>query len=160
VKTLLVTILITLVATVAAAAAAAGPTRLQTTPIGRLPFPERGFVIDLPDGVTASRGAFRVTENGRRVENVDVAALGTAGISYGTVLAIDTSQSMKGAPLSSALAAGRSFVAHRAAGQQIGLGIRRTGSRPATPRIRCRRADSPVLALTGSGVRDAHLRRA
>jgi len=48
VKTLLVTILITLVATVAAAAAAAGPTRLQTTPIGRLPFPERGFVIDLP----------------------------------------------------------------------------------------------------------------
>jgi tight adherence protein B len=121
VKTLLVTILITLVATVAATVAAAGPTRLQTTPIGRLPFPERGFVIDLPDGVTAARGAFRVTENGRRVENVDVAALGTAGISYGTVLAIDTSLSMKGAPLIAALAAGRSFVAHRAAGQQIGV---------------------------------------
>jgi len=78
-------------------------------------------VVDLPDGITAPRGAFRVTENGRRVEQLDVAALGTAGISYGTVLAIDTSQSMKGAPLSSALAAGRSFVAHRAAGQQIGL---------------------------------------
>ena len=120
-KTLLVTILITLVATVAATVAAAGPTRLQTTPIGRLPFPERGFVIDLPDGVTAARGAFRVTENGRRVENVDVAALGTAGISYGTVLAIDTSLSMKGAPLMAALAAGRSFVAHRAAEQQIGV---------------------------------------
>jgi tight adherence protein B len=121
VKTLLVTILITLVATVVATVAAAGPTRLQTTPIGRLPFPERGFVIDLPDGVTAARGAFRVTENGRRVENADVAALGTAGISYGTVLAIDTSLSMKGAPLIAALAAGRSFVAHRAAGQQIGV---------------------------------------
>ena len=120
-KTLLVTILITLVATVAATVAAAGPDQLQTTPIGRLPFPERGFVIDLPDGVTAARGAFRVTENGRRVENVDVAALGTAGISYGTVLAIDTSLSMKGAPLMAALAAGRSFVAHRAAGQQIGV---------------------------------------
>ena len=104
----------------AATAAAAGPTRLQTTPIGRLPFPERGFVIDLPDGVTSSRGAFRVTENGRRVENVDVAALGTAGISYGTVLAIDTSLSMKGAPLIAALAAGRSFVA-----------IERPGSRSA-----------------------------
>jgi tight adherence protein B len=121
VKTLLVTILITLVATLAATAATAGPDQLQTTPVGRLPFPERGFVIDLPDGVTASRGAFRVTENGRRVENVDVAALGTAGISYGTVLAIDTSLSMKGAPLMAALAAGRSFVAHRAAGQQIGV---------------------------------------
>jgi tight adherence protein B len=121
VKTLLVTILITLVATVAATAATAAPDQLQTTPVGRLPFPERGFVIDLPDGVTASRGAFRITENGRRVENVDVDALGTAGISYGTVLAIDTSLSMKGAPLLAALSAGRSFVAHRAAGQQIGV---------------------------------------
>ena len=120
-KAALVTILLTLVAAVAAAAAVAGPTRLQTTPIGRLPFPERGLVVDLPDGVTATRGAFRVTENGRRVEDLEVAALGTAGISYGTVLAIDTSLSMKGAPLVSALAAGRSFVAHRAAGQQIGL---------------------------------------
>ena len=120
-KPALVTILLTLVAAVAAAAAAAGPTRLQTTPIGRLPFPERGLVVDLPDGVTASRGAFHVTENGRRVEDLEVAALGTARISYGTVLAIDTSLSMKGAPLISALAAGRSFVAHRAAGQQIGL---------------------------------------
>ena len=120
-KAVLVTMLVALVATVAAAAAAAGPTQLQSTPVGRLPFPQRGLVVDLPDGTTAPPGAFRVTENGRRVEQLDVAALGTAGISYGTVLAIDTSLSMKGAPLSSALAAGRSFVAHRAPGQQIGL---------------------------------------
>jgi tight adherence protein B len=121
VKAVLVTILLALVAAVAAAASAASGTPLQTTPVSRLPFPERGFVVDLPDGVTVSRRAFRITENGRPVEDVDVAALGTAGISYGTVLAIDSSLSMKGAPLSSALAAGRSFVAHRAAGQQIGL---------------------------------------
>jgi hypothetical protein len=159
VKTLLVTILITLVATLAATAAAAGPEELQTTPVGRLPFPERGFVIDLPDGVTASRGAFRVTENGRRVENVDVAALGTAGISYGTVLAIDTSLSMKGAPLIAALAAGRSFVAHRAAGQQIGV-VAFDG------RIRVLRRPGPddgqltrLFSGARSGIRDAHLRR-
>ena len=120
-KAVLVTILIALLATVAAAGSAASGTPLQTTPVSRLPFPERGFVVDLPDGVTVSRRAFRITENGRPVEDVDVAALGTAGISYGTVLAIDSSVSMKGGPLSSALAAGRSFVAHRAAGQQIGL---------------------------------------
>ena len=120
-KPLLVTILLALVAALAVVASAASGTPLQTTPVSRLPFPERGFVVDLPDGVAVSRQAFRVTENGRPVEDVDVAALGTAGISYGTVLAIDSSLSMKGAPLSSALAAGRSFVAHRAAGQQIGL---------------------------------------
>lgn len=120
-KAVLITILLALVAALAAAGSAASSTPLQTTPVSRLPFPERGFVVDLPDGVTVSRRAFGITENGRPVEDVDVAALGTAGISYGTVLAIDSSLSMKGAPLSSALAAGRSFVAHRAAGQQIGL---------------------------------------
>ena len=118
----LVTFLVALVAAVGAAAAgAAGPPQLQPTPVARLPFPERGFVVDLPPGVTASAGAFRVTENGRPVRNVDVAALGSAGISYGTILAIDTSLSMQGAPLTSALAAGRSFVAHAAPGQQVGL---------------------------------------
>ena len=159
-KPLLVTILLALVAALAAAASAASGTPLQTTPVSRLPFPERGFVVDLPDGVAVSRQAFRVTENGRPVEDVDVAALGTAGISYGTVLAIDTSLSMKGAPLSSALAAGRSFVAHRAAGQQIGL-VAFDG------RVRVlRRPGSDAAELTrllsrspGVGLRDAHLRR-
>lgn len=117
----LLTFMVALVAAVGAAGAGAAGQQLQTTPVARLPFPERGFVVDLPPGVTASAHAFRVTENGRPVEHVDVAALGTAGISYGTVLAIDTSLSMQGAPLTSALAAGRSFVAHAAAGQQIGL---------------------------------------
>jgi tight adherence protein B len=117
---LLLLLLAAAAATATGAALGAGEP-LETSPVGRLRFPERGFVVDLPPGVVASRGAFRVTENGQPVEDVDVAALGTAGINYGTVLAIDTSLSMKGAPLLAALAAGRSFVAHRASGQQIGL---------------------------------------
>lgn len=120
-KRLVLTLLLAAVAATAASAARAAGEPLQTTPVGRLPFPERGYVVDLPPGMAVSRSAFRVTENGRPVENVDVAALGTAGINYGTVLAIDTSLSMKGEPLTAALAAGRSFVAHRANGQQIGL---------------------------------------
>jgi tight adherence protein B len=115
-----------LVAAVAATAAGAAPARaagepLQTAQVGRLPFPERGYVVDLPPGLVASRNAVRVTENGKPVEHVDVAPLGAAGINYGTVLAIDTSLSMKGKPLTEALSAARSFVAHRASGQQIGL---------------------------------------
>ncbi|HET7806971.1 MAG TPA: vWA domain-containing protein, partial [Gaiellaceae bacterium] len=120
-RRLVLTLLLAAVAATAAGAARAAGEPLETTPVGRLPFPERGYVVDLPPGMAVSRSAFRVTENGRPVENVDVAALGTAGINYGTVLAIDTSLSMKGEPLTAALAAGRSFVAHRANGQQIGL---------------------------------------
>ncbi len=120
-RRLVLALLLAVVAATAAGAAHAAGEPLQTTPVGRLPFPERGFVVDLPPGIVASRGAFHVTENGRAVQNVDVAALGTAGINYGTVLAIDTSLSMKGEPLTAALAAGRSFVAHRAHDQQIGL---------------------------------------
>ena len=66
-KPLLVTILLALVAALAAAASAASGTPLQTTPVSRLPFPERGYVVDLPDGVAVSSRAFRVTENGRPV---------------------------------------------------------------------------------------------
>ena len=120
-RRLALALLLAAVAATATAAARAADQPLQTTPIGRLPFPERGFVVDLPTGQQVSRTAFRVTENGRPVENVDISALGTAGISYGTVLAIDTSLSMKGKPLLAALEAGRSFVAHRTPGQQIGL---------------------------------------
>jgi tight adherence protein B len=109
------------VAATAAGAARAAGDPLQTTQVGRLPFPERGYVVDLPPGTVASRSAFHVTENGKPVENVDVSALGAAGINYGTVLAIDTSLSMKGEPLLGALSAARSFVTHRASGQQIGL---------------------------------------
>jgi len=121
VRRILLTILVAAVAATATGTGLAAGEPLQTTPVGRLPFPERGYVVDLPQGVVASRNAFLVTENGRPVENVDVAALGSAGINYGTVLAIDTSLSMKGEPLLGALSAARSFVAHRASGQQVGV---------------------------------------
>jgi len=104
-----------------AATVAAASSSPQLTQIGRLPFPERGYVVDLPEGAVASPDAFRVWENNRRVKNVDVAALGDAGIRSGVVLAIDTSESMAGKPLRQAFAAARSFVAHRAKGQQIAV---------------------------------------
>ena len=60
-------------------------------------------------------------ENGRPVRNLDVAPLGSAGIHYGVVLALDASESMTGEPLSAAVAAGRTFVSRLAKDQQVGL---------------------------------------
>ena len=44
----------------------AAPRQLELTPVGRLPFPERGYVVDLRGrAVGATRRQSRVTENGR-----------------------------------------------------------------------------------------------
>jgi tight adherence protein B len=62
-----------------------------------------------------------VRENGRLVRRVQVSALEASGIHYGVVLAVDASQSMTGAPLDAAVAAGRAFVAHREPLQEVGV---------------------------------------
>jgi len=117
-------LLMLLVLFAAGAAVAVGRTAggvVQVTPIGRLPFPDRGYVVDLPSGTVVAPSAVRVRENGKPVSNVDVSPLGEAGIHFGAVLALDASQSMTGEPLRAAVAAGRSFLAHRAPGQEVGL---------------------------------------
>ena len=87
-----------LAAAVAASAAAPAP---QLTQVERMPFPDRGFVVDLPTDRAVTAAAVRVHENGRPVHNLLVTPLASAGISYGVVLAVDTSDSMAGAPLAS-----------------------------------------------------------
>ena len=106
-------------ATCATAAGSAGT--IELTPIGRLPFPERGFVVDLPPGAAVTPDQVRIRENGRPVRNVDVAPLDEAAIHVGVVLALDASQSMTGVPLQSAVDAARSFVGHRFTGEEVGI---------------------------------------
>ena len=115
------TLLLVLVALTAATAGHAAGGTVQITPIGRLPFPDRGYVVDLPAGVAVSSKAFQVRENGKPVSDMDVSPLQAAGIHFGVVLALDASQSMTGEPLRQAVAAARSFVAHRASGEEVGL---------------------------------------
>jgi tight adherence protein B len=117
----LLALTVALVAGAAAAAARSANGIVQVTPIGRLPFPERGYVVDLPSGTVVAPSAVRVRENGKPVRDIDVSPLGEAGIHFGAVLALDASQSMTGEPLRAAVAAARSFLAHRAAGQEVGL---------------------------------------
>jgi tight adherence protein B len=102
-------------------ASTASADTLQLTPIGRLPFPERGFVVDLPPGAADGPGAVRILENGLPVRDVDVKPLDEASLHFGVVLALDASESMTGVPLQSAVDAARSFVAHRVTGEDVSV---------------------------------------
>jgi tight adherence protein B len=116
----LATLLVLLAAAAASSAAAAEPT-VQLTPVGRLPFPERGYVVDLPAGTVAGPRDVEVRENGRLVQRAEVSPLEAAGIHSGVVLAVDASDSMRGAPLRAAVAAAQAFVAHRQPLQEVGV---------------------------------------
>ncbi len=111
--------LVTVLALAGAGTAATGS--LELTPVGRLPFPERGYVVDLQGRASVDPTSVRVTENGRRVTGVDVAPVAAAGIHFGVVLALDASESMTGAPLAGALDAARAFVTRREGEQEVGI---------------------------------------
>ncbi|HUP33483.1 MAG TPA: VWA domain-containing protein [Gaiellaceae bacterium] len=104
-----------------AASASGAPTGLQLTPVGRLPFPERGYVVALPERAAVDSSIVEVRENGRPVRDFDVLPVAASGISFGVVLALDTSESMAGRPARASLEAARRFVAERDPDQQVGI---------------------------------------
>jgi tight adherence protein B len=108
-------------AVLAGAAGARAADHVAATSVTRLPFPERGYVVDVPrdTGLTSSR--LQVTENGRPVRLLKVTPLAQSGLRSGVVLMIDASESMAGAPLEAAVDAAREFVTRRGPGQQIGV---------------------------------------
>jgi tight adherence protein B len=110
-----------LLAAPAAGAAAAAEPAVKVTPIGRLPFPERGYIVDLPTSTSINATAVRVTENGQPVENFAFTPVAASGIRYGVILAVDTSESMAGDAIDAAVGAARSFVANAGDNQWIGL---------------------------------------
>jgi len=115
--------LLTLALAVAAltVSTAAAADDVQLTPVGRLPFPDRGYLVDLPPGTAVEPGAVVVRENGTRVRDLAVSPVQSSGIHYGVVLAIDASDSMRGAPLEAAVAAARAFLSHREADEEVGI---------------------------------------
>jgi tight adherence protein B len=150
-----------LVAVLALAGAGTAATgSLELTPVGRLPFPERGYVVDLQGRASVDPTSVRVTENGRRVTGVDVAPVAAAGIHFGVVLALDASESMTGAPLAGALDAARTFVTRREGEQEVGIvafnGEVRVVQEPTNDAAALRRAlvRAPELAY-GTRIHDA-----
>src|SRR5262249_30676502 len=101
----------------AATAAAPAPPKIQVTTIGRVPFPDRGYVVDLPKAASVREQQVHVTENELGVGNFTFQPLSASSVRYGTILAIDASDSMAGNPEQAAFRAARTFVARRGANE-------------------------------------------
>jgi tight adherence protein B len=119
-----------LVATIWPAVAAAG---LSITPVGRVPFPYRGYVLDLPKKIALNSVHPVVLENGVPVRDTTLEPVGTSSVRFGTILAIDASNSMVGKPYASALGAARVFIQRRAPNEQIGLLMFNSGTNLVQP---------------------------
>jgi Flp pilus assembly protein TadB len=120
-RTLLAAFVGTLVLFGAAAAAPAGSAEVRLAPVTRLPFPERGYVLHVPEETELDAGDVVVRENGRRAGGVRVDPLASSGLRFGVVLALDASESMTGAPAAAAIRAARAFVSHRATAGEVGV---------------------------------------
>ncbi len=102
-------------------APAAASTEVKIAPVTRLPFPERGYVVSVSTAARLDAGNVEVRENGLRVTGLRVDPLASSGLRFGVVLALDSSESMTGAPAAAALEAARAFVSHRAGAQEVGI---------------------------------------
>jgi tight adherence protein B len=104
---------------VPAASAASSP---ELTEAGGAAFPAKSFVLTLPERRALRPGDVEVRENGHEVEGLRVVPGDAAGAkTFGTMLVIDTSQSMRGRPLAAAMGAARRFAAQRPAQQRLGV---------------------------------------
>jgi len=150
----------TLVLCGAAAAAPSVSAGVRLAPVTRLPFPERGYVLHVPEETKLDAGTVVVRENGRRVGGVRVDPLASSGLRFGVVLALDASESMTGAPAAAAVRAARAFVSHRATAGEVGVvafnGTISVLRNPTTDGSALRRAlASPPRLAYGTRINDA-----
>jgi tight adherence protein B len=106
-------------AAAAPAVAAAGP---QISPAGNAAFPERAYSLRIPSELALSASNVQVRENGQQIGDVNVASARHASKGeFGTVLVIDASQSMRGAPIRGAMKAAQAFADRRTTEQELGV---------------------------------------
>jgi tight adherence protein B len=107
----------------AGAGAQGGPTVTEPVlvEIGGARFPDRAYVLSLPPGAVVAPDQVRVSENGEPVTGLSIVSARATGKSFGVVLAIDASNSMRGAPLEGALDAARAFAARRSPNQEVAI---------------------------------------
>jgi tight adherence protein B len=80
-------------------------------------FPQRAYVLTLPESQALAQAELSVTENGQPVDDLEVSRLGAESA---VVLAIDASRSMAG-KLDDAMAAARTFADRRLPDQRLGI---------------------------------------
>ncbi len=105
-------------ATAATAASGGSPTIIEANPGA---FPNRAYVLTMPKRQQITASQVEVTENGKPVKSVTVTPAGAAVDGFATIMVIDASNSMKGAPIVDAMAAGRAFAAKKPPNAQVGV---------------------------------------
>lgn len=108
--------------TALAAAAAGAPGTLRIVEAGGARFPDRAFVLALPERQQLHAARVHVLENGAPVSSVSVLPVGAGGRGdFGVVLVIDASKSMYGSAIADAMEAARAFADQRAPKQQLAV---------------------------------------
>jgi tight adherence protein B len=111
-----------LVAALAAAAPAAHASAGELSEARGAAFPAKTFVLTLSERRALRPGELVVRENGEDVDDLRIVPGDAAGArTLGAMLVIDTSRSMRGAPIEAAMAAARQFAARRPAQQRLGV---------------------------------------
>jgi tight adherence protein B len=101
--------------------AAAGGSGLRVIEAKGPAFPFRTYVVSLPRGQGLTIHDVNVTENGNPVLDPSLVPASQASKkTFGAVLVLDTSFSMKGKPIEAAIQAERAFVAQRNPNEQVG----------------------------------------
>ena len=103
------------------AAATAAATGVQLSPTRGTKWPDRGFLLSLPSGQRLQPSRISVTENGAPVLGATVVPASSAHASFGTVLVIDASDSMRGRAIVGAVEAARAFAARRNVNQRLAV---------------------------------------
>jgi tight adherence protein B len=111
-----------LVAAASIAAGGAAAPRLQLSPEKDVVWPDRGYLLSLGSSQRLEASRVSVTENGKAVLGAKVQpASSAAQVSFGTVLVIDASDSMRGEPIKGAVEAARAFAARRNVNQRLAV---------------------------------------
>ena len=113
--------LLSLLATLSFVVAPTAGASIQLTPVQRLSFPDRAFIVDIGRDGDVSSGGMQVSENGAPVARFTIRPLATSSIDSAVILAVDASKSMAGPPYLSALAGARAFSASRTGAERIGF---------------------------------------
>jgi tight adherence protein B len=103
---------------VAVPAAAAS---VELTPVQRVPFPKRAYIVDIGRDGAVTSNHLHVSENGAPVDRFTIRPLAGSSINSAVMLAIDASKSMAGRPYRAAVAAAKAFADSRTGSEQIGL---------------------------------------
>jgi tight adherence protein B len=118
----LLAIAVVLAASLAVGSRAAGPSGVRLTPLTSIQFPDRAFILASTIGAPLPGSTIGVSENGAPVRDLSVVpARETLDRTFGVVLAVDASNSMRGAAIENAMAAARAFSAASAKAQALGL---------------------------------------